>query len=96
MNHQDICNALQTLRPGAVWTLRGEGLADLEWLDNTQTRPSEDAIMACINDTAYRALRISEYPFIGDQLDAIMKGGQTFADMQAKCMAVKAKYPKGV
>lgn len=44
----------------------------------------------------YYALRRSEYPSLGDQLDAVWKGSdsQAFADMQAKIAAVKAKYPK--
>jgi hypothetical protein len=44
----------------------------------------------------YYALRRSEYPSLGDQLDAMWKGldSQAFLDMQAKIAAVKAKYPK--
>lgn len=44
----------------------------------------------------YYALRRSEYPSLGDQLDAIWKGldSQAFSDMQAKIAAVKVKYPK--
>jgi hypothetical protein len=35
-----------------------------------------------------------EYPPIGDQLDALWKGGDALAEMQARIMAVKEKYPK--
>jgi hypothetical protein len=41
----------------------------------------------------YRQLR--QYPPIGDQLDAIWKGGDAQADMLKQVMAVKDKYPKG-
>jgi hypothetical protein len=37
--------------------------------------------------------RIS-YPPIGDQLDALWKGGEAAAEMLAKVQAVKIKYPK--
>ena len=38
--------------------------------------------------------RAQEYPPIGDQLDALWKGGEAAAEMLAKVQAVKAKYPK--
>ena len=44
--------------------------------------------------TAYIENRRGEYPPIGDQLDALWKGGQAQQDMLEKVMAVKAKYPK--
>jgi hypothetical protein len=36
-------NALQSLRPGAQWVLRGD---DLEWLDTEQTQPTDAEINA--------------------------------------------------
>ncbi len=44
----------------------------------------------------YSVKRAAEYPSIGDQLDALWKGGDAAAEMLAKVQAVKAKYPKGV
>jgi len=35
--------ALQSLRPGAQWVLRGD---DLEWMDTEQTQPTETEITA--------------------------------------------------
>jgi len=46
---------------------------------------------------AYIAKRASEYPPMTDYLDAIVKGDQAQIDKYiADCLAVKAKYPKGV
>jgi len=42
----------------------------------------------------YAELRAAEYPPIGDQLDALWKGGSAAEEMLATVMAVKAKYPK--
>lgn len=42
----------------------------------------------------YYAKRRAEYPALGEQLDAMWKGGQAMTDMQAKIQAVKNKYPK--
>ena len=37
----DIPAALQSLKPGAQWTLRGDDYSGLEWLDSGQTKPTE-------------------------------------------------------
>jgi hypothetical protein len=42
----------------------------------------------------YTAKRMRAYPPIGDQLDALWKGGDALAEMQARITAVKEKYPK--
>jgi hypothetical protein len=42
----------------------------------------------------YQRQRAVEYPPIGDQLDALWKGGDAAAEMLAKVQAVKTKYPK--
>ena len=92
-------NAIQSLRPGAQWALHGE---TLEWLDTEQSQPTEAEITAEVarlqaeyDAQAYARSRASEYPPIGDQLDALWKGGDAAAEMLAKVQAVKSKYPKG-
>jgi hypothetical protein len=41
-----IPDALQSLRPGAEWVLRGNEYAGLEWLDTKQAQPTEDEVNA--------------------------------------------------
>jgi len=53
------------------------------------------AVNAWIDPEAYKYKRAAEYPPIGDQLDALWKGGDAAAEMLAKVQAVKNKYPKG-
>ncbi len=36
-----IVSALLELKPGAEWTVRGDNYSDLEWLDSSQTKPTE-------------------------------------------------------
>jgi len=46
---------------------------------------------------AYKYARASEYPPITDYIDGVVKGDQAQIDKYiADCLAVKAKYPKGV
>jgi hypothetical protein len=94
----DTPKALASLRPGAEWVVRG---TEIEWLDQTQTQPTEAEIQAEItrlqaeyDAKAYARSRAAEYPAIGDQLDALWKGGAAAEDMLAAVMAVKSKYPK--
>tara|TARA_A200000159_G_scaffold140652_1_gene142987 strand:+ start:193 stop:540 length:348 start_codon:yes stop_codon:yes gene_type:complete len=40
----DIVSALVSLRPGALWTLRGDTYSGLDWQDSSQTKPTETEI----------------------------------------------------
>ena len=42
----------------------------------------------------YVKQRVKEYPPIGDQLDALWKGGAEMAAMQVIIQDIKTKYPK--
>ena len=63
--------------------------------DGNQVAIDMDDVNAWVDPDAYKAQRVSEYPAIGDQLDALWKGGDDAAAMLALVQAVKAKYPKG-
>ena len=58
----DITSALQALKPAAQWTLRGEDYSGLEWLDSSQTKPTETEVNSKISALdaveAMRLLRI--------------------------------------
>lgn len=95
-------DALQSLRPGAEWVLRGEVL---EWMDSNQTEPTEAEIQAEIarlqadyDSKQYQRQRAPEYPSMADLADALYwnsTGDSTKLDeYYAACAAVKAKYPK--
>ena len=40
----DIAAALQALKPGAEWVLRGDKYSGLEWMDKKQTVPTEKEV----------------------------------------------------
>ena len=52
------------------------------------------ALEAAEAKAAYRELRAKAYPPVGDQLDALWKGGQEQAAMKAIIYKVKSDYPK--
>jgi hypothetical protein len=97
----DIAKALITLRPNAQWSLLGNTYDGLEWLDETQTKPSEDEISQKIEElkaehelTQYQRQRKPEYPSITDQLDALFHAGVFPPEMAEQIQAIKDKYPK--
>jgi hypothetical protein len=62
----------------------------LEWVEAGNTATAADAIP----DPTYQENRVSEYPPIGDQLDALYHAGSFPAAMTASIKALKEKYPK--
>jgi hypothetical protein len=99
-----IPEALQSLKPGAQWTLSGDNYSGLDWLDEEQTQPTEQEclaeaarLQADYNALEYQRLRAPEYPPITDYLDGVAKGDEDQINAYiAACLAVKEKYPKPV
>jgi hypothetical protein len=87
-----ITEAIYALNPQVVRTI-GETAYDA---DGNEVAYDKSAVQAYVDAHAYIAKRALEYPPIGDQLDALWKGGAEAEAMLAKVQAVKAKYPKGV
>ena len=44
-----IADALQSLKPGAEWALTGDVYSGLEWLDSSQTKPTETEVNSKIS-----------------------------------------------
>lgn len=87
MNH----NAIYKLYPQVVTVDDGTGAFDAE---GNQVEIDLAAVNAWVDPDTYKYNRVKEYPSIGDQLDALWKGGDAAAEMLAKVQAVKTKYPK--
>lgn len=90
----DILQAARQLRPGTSWNLRDGALEQVNDDSPRVEVPTLDELNAVMQTVAYRDQRAPEYPPIGDQLDALWKGGDAAAAMLAQIQAVKAKYPK--
>jgi hypothetical protein len=72
-----------------VWLPNCEAITDLE-ADNLRSNKKE----AAFNSLSYAEKRRSEYPSIGDQLDALWKGGDAASDMFDRIKSIKEKYQK--
>ena len=91
-------DAILSLSPGAEVVVRGD---EVEWLVPSTAPVTEEQIatelarlQADYDAKQYQRDRASEYPAIGDQLDALFHAGVFTGDMLAKIQAVKDKYPK--
>ena len=91
-------DALQSLKPNAQWVLRGD---ELEWLDETQTQPTEAEITAEItrlqaeyDSQEYARARATEYAALNQfemQFDDQRDGTTTWVDA---INDIKARFPK--
>jgi len=89
----DKAKAIYKLNPSVV-TIRGDVAYDA---DGNEVAYDKSAVDAYVNAHAYISKRASEYPPITDYIDGVVKGDQAQIDKYiADCLAVKAKYPKGV
>ena len=90
MNH----NAIYALYPQVVSIDDGTGAFDAQ---GNKVEIDLAVVNAWQDPDAYKYKREAEYPPITDYLDGVVKGNQTQIDKYiADCLAVKAKYPKGV
>ena len=74
-NEMTTVDALQSLKPGAEWVLRGD---TLEWLDSGQTEPTAlqlsnevTRLQGVYDGNAYQRTRATAYEAIAEQLDKL-------------------------
>ena len=86
----NLHEAIYKLNPTVV-TIRGDVAYDA---NNRIVSYDKTAVENLVAANQYKPKRQAEYPSIGDQLDALWKGGDTAKAMLAQIQAVKTKYPK--
>ena len=88
-----MIDAIYKLYPQVVRTM-GDIAYDA---DGNEVAYDKAAVQAYVDAHAYIAKRAAEYPPITDYIDGVVKNDQAQIDKYiADCLAVKAKYPKGV
>ena len=96
----DISTAILAINPSAEVTVNAEDFEQITWLNGTTpiSKADIEAKMAELQ-TEYDAEqwkrdRLTEYPNHNDCIHALLDGGDTLTDLQAKRQEVKDKYPK--
>jgi hypothetical protein len=95
-----IIEAILKINPNAEVTVNGEDINSIEWLNETTPIPKADIeakmveVQAEYDAKQYQRDRQAEYPSIDDCIHALLDGGDTLTELQAKRTATKTKYPK--
>ena len=97
----DIISAIIALKADAEVSVNAEDINQITWHDDNPTGITNEQILAKQTElqTAYDAEqwkrnRQKEYPNHEDCIHALLDGGDTLTDLQAKRTAIKEKYPK--
>jgi len=97
-----IIAAILKINPNAVVTVRGEDIntCEIQWLDGTTPISKADIeakmveVQAEYDAEEWKRNRQAEYPTHEDCIHALLDGGDTLTELQAKRTATKNKYPK--
>tara|TARA_R100000655_G_scaffold86640_1_gene126721 strand:- start:131 stop:436 length:306 start_codon:yes stop_codon:yes gene_type:complete len=95
-----VLKAIKAINPDADVSVGNDSVDDITWLNGTAEISKSD-IETKMNELKseydaqqWKRNRQAEYPSQEDCIHAILDGGDTLTDLQAKRTAVKNKYPK--
>ena len=97
-----ILKAIQKINPNAEVVIRGIDIntCEIEWHNGTTPIPKADIeakmveVQAEYDAEEWKRNRQAEYPNLQDCIHALLDGGDTLTELQAKRTATKNKYPK--
>ena len=96
----DVTDAVFKINPNAEFVIRENNVDQITWLNGTTPIPKADIeakmveVQAEYDAEEWKRNRQSEYPSIDDCIHALLDGGDTLTELQAKRAATKTKYPK--
>jgi len=100
MTNSEIIKAIKKINPNAEVFVGGHSLDEITWLNGTTPIPKADIEVKMVEVQAeydaeeWKRNRQSEYPTLQDCIHALLDGGDTLTELQAKRTATKNKYPK--
>ena len=97
-----IIKSILKINPNAKVTVRGSDIdtCEIEWHNGTTPIPKADIeakmaeLQAQYDAEEWKRNRQAEYPTHEDCIHALLDGGDTLTELQAKRTAIKNKYPK--
>jgi len=96
----DLISAILAINPDAKVSVNADDINQITWLEDTTPIANEDILAKQVELKAdfdakqYQRDREKEYPNHEDCIHALLDGGDTLTDLQAKRTAIKEKYPK--
>ena len=95
-----IDKAILKINPTAEFSVHGDNINTIEWLNGTTPIPVADIeakmteLQAEYDAEEWKRNRQAEYPTHEECIHALLDGGDTLTELQAKRTATKTKYPK--
>ena len=95
-----IIKAILKINPNAEVSVDGEDINTIKWHNGTTPIAKADIeakmveVQADYDAEEWKRNRQIEYPSIDDCIHALLDGGDTLTELQAKRTATKTKYPK--
>jgi hypothetical protein len=95
-----IIEAILKINPSAEVTVKGDDINTIEWHNGTTPIPVADIeakmteLQAEYDAEEWKRNRQAEYPSHEECIHALLDGGDTLTELQAKRTATKTKYPK--
>ena len=95
-----IEEAIKKINPNAQFTVDQNDINQITWLNGTTPIPKADIeakmieVQAEYDAEEWKRNRQAEYPTHEDCIHALLDGGDTLTELQAKRTATKNKYPK--
>ena len=96
----NILEAILKINPNAKASVIDNNINQITWYEDTTPIPKadiqtkSDELQAEYDAEEWKRNRQSEYPSIDDCIHALLDGGDTLTELQAKRTATKTKYPK--
>ena len=95
-----VLDAILKINPSAEVTVNANDINSIEWHNGTTPIPKADIeakmteLQAEYDAEEWKRNRQAEYPTHEDCIHALLDGGDTLTELQAKRTATKNKYPK--
>ena len=96
----DILKTILKINPNAQVTVTNNEIDSIQWHNGTTPIPKADIeakmveVQAEYDAEQWKRNRQSEYPTHEDCIHALLDGGNTLTELQAKRQQIKDKYPK--
>ena len=95
-----VIKAILSINPNAEASVSGNNIDTVQWHNGTTPIPKADIeakmieVQAEYDAEEWKRNRQAEYPTHEDCIHALLDGGDTLTELQAKRTATKNKYPK--
>ena len=95
-----VIDAIKAINPNDEVSIGGNSVDSIQWLNETaeiskaDIQAKQTELQTAYDAEEWKRNRQAEYPSHRDCIHALLDGGDTLTDLQAKRTAIKNKYPK--